>query len=421
MRTHHSSVTEASRVLARRAAWRSRWLEPSALVLITIVLFDCLTRSWGEAPMLAPLLAVPPALAGIGATTVRRPLAYGAVSLLATVIVALKPAKYAGWVPDATIVTVVIITAVATVGTAINVRQERRIAAMKSVAEAAQRAVLRPPPPHIGTLGFDVVYVAAAAEAKVGGDLYEAVATEDHGIRMIMGDVRGKGLGAVELAADVLGMFRELAHNAYTLAELATRLNTGLSRDLGRHEEFVTALLAEVDPESGHTTIFNCGHPAPLLISAAGDATPAQVTLKEVPVPAPPLGLLTLGDCSGAQLDFTLRPNEQLLFYTDGVTEARDAKRAFYPLADRVAALSAKTTIPIQAATRAALRLTASATPDTSTRPGLLDLIRADLLKHVGAPLDDDAALLLVHAPETWPSPRTPAIPAQAAGTVRAG
>ena len=127
--------------------------------------------------MLAPLLAVPPALAGIGAATVRRPLAYGAVSLLAAIVIAVKPTEYAGWLPGATILTVVVITAVATAGTAISVRQERRIAEVTSVAEAAQRALLRPPPPRLGPLGFDVVYVAAAAEAKVGGDLYEVAAT----------------------------------------------------------------------------------------------------------------------------------------------------------------------------------------------------------------------------------------------------
>ena len=150
--------------------------------------------------MLAPLLAVPPALAGIGATSVRRPLAYGAISLLATGLVALKPTEFAGWLPVATAFTVVVITAVAATGTAVNMRQERRIAEVRSVAEAAQRAVLRPPPPRLGPLGFDVVYVAAAAEAKVGGDLYDVTHTAEHGIRVIMGDVRGKGLGAVELA-----------------------------------------------------------------------------------------------------------------------------------------------------------------------------------------------------------------------------
>jgi serine phosphatase RsbU (regulator of sigma subunit) len=405
MRTRLSSVT-AARDLARPAAWLSRWLEFSALVLVTIVLIACLWRPWNEPPMFAPLLAVPPALAGIGAATVRRPLAYGAVSLLAAVAVAFKPTEYAPWLPGATIFTVVVITAVATAGTAISIRQERRIADVTSVAEAAQRAVLRPLPPRLGPLGLDVMYVAAAAEAKVGGDLYEAVATREHGIRVIMGDVRGKGLGAIELATDVLGMFRELAHDARTLGELATRLDAGLGRGLGRHEEFVTALLVEVDPESGQTSIFNCGHPAPLLISAArADAATRRVALLEVPAPAPPLGLLPLGETAGAHLSCTLQPDDQLLLYTDGVTEARDARRAFYPLAERVSALAAKAAAG-PAVGRAVLKSAAS-------RPGLLDLLRADLHRHVGAPIDDDAAMLLVRAPAAWPTARLTSAPAR--------
>src|ERR1700733_6124632 len=342
MRQHLARAPAAARALARPAAWRSRWLEFSALVLITIVLVSCLNRPSGVPPMLAPLLAVPPALAGIGAATVRRPLAYGGLSLLAAIIVALKPTEYAGWLPGTTILTVGVITAVATAGTAVNVRQQRRIADVTSVAEAAQRALLRPLPARLGPLGLDVVYIAAAAEAKVGGDLYEVTRTAEHGIRVIMGDVRGKGLGAVELAADVLGMFRELAHDTCTLGELATRLDTGLGRSLSRHEEFVTALLVGIDPESGRTSIFNCGPPAPLLIPAAADgATAGRVTPMEVPAPAPPLGLLSLGDCSRAQLSHALQPGDQLLLYTDGITEARDAKRVFYPLPERVTALAA--------------------------------------------------------------------------------
>ena len=408
MQTHLPSVTAVARALSRRAAWHSRWLEFSALVLLTVVLVDCLNRPWTEPPMLAPLLAVPPALAGIGAASVRRPLAYGAVSLLAAVVIAAKPTEYAGWLPGATIFTIVVITAVATAGTAISVRQERRIAEVTSVAEAAQRAVLRPLPPRLGPLGLDVVYVAAAAEAKVGGDLYEAVATGAHGIRVIMGDVRGKGLGAIELATDVLGMFREQAHEACTLGELAARLDAGLGRGLGRHEEFVTALLVEIDPESGLTSIFSCGHPAPLLIPAARDGADRCITLMEVPAPAPPLGLLTLGDTSGAQLCCALQPDDQLLLYTDGVTEARDAKRAFYPLPERVSALTAKAA-GSQAAGRALLRPASAG----NARQGLLDLLRADLFKHVGAPLDDDAAMLLVRAPAVWPATRTAAAAAR--------
>jgi len=396
MRRNLAQGVAAARLALRRAAWRSRWLELSALVIITVVLASCLHRRWDEPPMLAPLLAVPPALAGIGAVTVRRPLAYGGVSLLAAVFVAVRPTEFAAWLPAVTMVTTVLITAVATLGTAFSVRQERRIATVRSVAEVAQHALLRPPPERLGGVGFDVAYLAAAAEATVGGDLYEVTRTAEHGIRVIMGDVRGKGLDAVELAADILGMFRELAHDASTLGDLAARLDTGLGRSLGRYEEFVTALLLEIDQESGQASIFSCGHPPPLLISApAGDSAPgstrpASVSTLQVPVPAPPLGLLALGDRSAAQLSFYLRPEDQLLLYTDGVTEARDARRRFYPLSHR-AALAAKTAARAQALNGGA-------------RPGLLGLLRADLLQHVGAPLNDDAALLLIQAPAAWPA-----------------
>jgi serine phosphatase RsbU (regulator of sigma subunit) len=411
MRTHLPTATTVARRLSQRAAWRSRWLEFSALALIIIVLVDCLTRPWDQPPMLAPLLAVPPALAGIGAATVRRPLGVGAVSLIAAFIVVAKPTEYAGWLPITTVFTVAVITALATAGTAISVRQERRIAEVRSVAEAAQRALLRPPPPRLGPLGFDVVYMAAAAEAKVGGDLYEAVATREHGIRVIMGDVRGKGLGAVELATDVLGMFREQAHDASTLGELAARLDAGLGRGLGRHEEFVTALLVEIDQLSGRTLIYNCGHPPPLLIAAAGENAPARpVSLLEVPTPAPPLGLLGLGDRSDAQLSYDMQPNDQLLLYTDGVTEARDAKRAFYPLPERIGALAAKAAGG-QAAGKGVLKPVSGVAGRQAQ--GLLDLVRADLHRHVGAPLDDDAAMLLVHAPGSWPAAQVRAAPAR--------
>jgi hypothetical protein len=98
-----------------------------------------------------------------------------------------------------------------------------------------------------------------------------------------------------------------------------------------------------------------------------------------------------------------LRPDDQLLLYTDGVTEARDAKRAFYPLPERVAVLAAKAAVS-QTGGKAVLKPVSSASGRQAQSHTLLDLLRADLHKHVGAPLDDDAALLLVQAPAAWPA-----------------
>ena len=374
---------------AESVPWRAWWLELSSAVIVAVVLIICAGQIWTAPLLLGPLLAVPPALAGIGAATIRRPLAYGAVSLLAAFIVALTATGDTHWLPVATIVTVVVVTCVATIGTAISEQKEQQIANVISVAEAAQRAVLRPLPAQLGPLELGVVYLAAAADAKVGGDLYD-VARTPHGIRLIIGDVRGKGLGAVEVAADVLGMYREVTHEVHTLGELARRLDAGLARRWGQHEEFVTALLAEIDPDAGRLSIYSCGHPPPILISADG------VTVLEVPAPAPPLGLLTLGDSSGAARTLPFKPNDQLLLYTDGVTEARDGQRAFYPLDERLAALAALGALGAKSVK--------GANGVKGAGSSLLEMLRDDLLRHAGAPLEDDAALLLVRAPAAWPA-----------------
>jgi serine phosphatase RsbU (regulator of sigma subunit) len=369
------------------------WLELVTLAVAVGAAGVCLSGAWGSPLELTPLLAVPPALAGIGAASTRRPLGYGAVALAVAVLSdavirgGLTVFSGAHQLPLAAAGAIAVTTAVSVAGvklsdgkaTADHEQQVQQIANVTSVAEAAQRAVLRPLPEQLGPLRLGVVYLAAAAEARVGGDLYEVAATKEHGIRIIVGDVRGKGLGAVEVAADIIGRFREIAYGVGTLNELAHRLDAGLLRRWGLYEEFVTAVLAEIDTDRGTLTILSCGHPPPLLVSADGN-----VTVLEARAPAPPLGLLTLGSDAGAKSVYPFKPDDQLLLYTDGITEARDASREFYPLAERVAAQVRR--------------------PSKGRYgPGLLDLIRADLLAYVGAPLADDAALLLVRAPAAWP------------------
>jgi hypothetical protein len=352
------------------------------------------TSSAWDGQLLLPLLAVPPALAGIGAATPRLPLAYGAVMLLAAIAAA--PFTTTAEVPAVTAVSILVVTLISASGGARGGQENQRLADVTSVAEAAQRALLRPLPRQVGPLELGVVYLAAAAEARVGGDLYEVTRTQ-FGIRLIVGDVRGKGLDAVEIAADVLGVFREVAHEVYTLAEVARRIDASLARrPAAPLEEFVTAVLAEIDPAAGSLTIYNCGHPPPLVLSPGGNgpsgnspgesdgqgpARRLRVTPVNVPAPALPLRLMSLGDTSGAERTMPLQPGDALLLYTDGVTEARNARREFYPLEERVAEVAARA---------------GGADGD------LLDRLRDDLVRYVGAPLDDDAALLLARVSGPW-------------------
>lgn len=341
----------------------ARLLVVAAYALLTIaVAVDLATN-----PQLtfSPVLATAPALASIGGTRrARVPLTVG---LLALALVALLGLADTG-VPFAVHLTagatVLTLTCVSTANVVLVSTRERELLHSRSVAEAAQRTLLRPPPERIDGLRVAVRYLAAAAEARVGGDLYEVLATP-YGTRLIVGDVRGKGLSAIETAADVLGTFREAAQVEPELRTVARRLDaTVLRRRSG--EEFVTAVLLGVPEAGGPTELVNCGHLPPLLWRAG------VVSEVETPVPDPPLALRDLAAGPYHFLHFAFAPGDLLVLYTDGVTEARDASGRFYPLAERLATM-----------------------PELAPDP-LVDRLVADLRAYTGGALSDDAALLVV-------------------------
>ena len=105
--------------------------------------------------------------------------------------------------------------------------QSGRLANVLQVADAAQRAILAPPPPQIGPVRLAARYVSAAREALVGGDLYEIV-SRPGAVRLLIGDVRGKVLGAVRTATIVLGEFRAAASDLDDLAEVAVQIDRRL-------------------------------------------------------------------------------------------------------------------------------------------------------------------------------------------------
>ncbi|MEU9191343.1 PP2C family protein-serine/threonine phosphatase [Streptomyces sp. NPDC048484] len=192
---------------------------------------------------------------------------------------------------------------------------------LAAVAVSAQRAILRPL-----TFSADGLWVcarsrSAAPLAEIGGDLY-AFAQTPAGLRLIIGDVRGKGLEAVRLSAAAIGHFRDQAYTAPDLATLTARLDKCLAGDLGP-EDFITAVLVEITPK--RLTLANCGHHAPLLLPAAG--TPV---LLEPAEPSTPLGLSP----QPLLQQVPLTEADRVLFYTDGLVEARDRTGSMFALSD---------------------------------------------------------------------------------------
>ncbi|GAA2630892.1 PP2C family protein-serine/threonine phosphatase [Actinomadura fulvescens] len=254
--------------------------------------------------------------------------------------------------------------AFATLTAYIRTNREDALTHMTHVAEVAQQALLRPIPPDIGGLAFAHRYRSAARKAQIGGDLYD-VALTPHGLRLIIGDVKGKGLPAIQQAAAVLRCFRETVFTTAALTHLAKELDARIAPELAA-EDFVTVLLAEFIP--GHVRLVNCGHPPPLRIGS-------HTQLLDAPQPSPPLGL----DPEPVLQYAHLTAGERLLFFTDGLIEAKDPYGAMFPLDERVSAI---------------LR-----TPflDEALQ-GLLDLV----LTHTHGHFHDDLAMVLCQ-----PSPAT--------------
>jgi serine phosphatase RsbU (regulator of sigma subunit) len=278
---------------------------------------------------------------------------------------------------------IVAVTLAAAYASHVRRRREETLFEIRLVADTAQKVLLRPLPSSFEGVEIESLYVAAHAQARIGGDFYEAADTP-YGVRLLLGDVRGKGLTAVGAASAVISCFREAAFDEADLKGIVRRLETSVTRHSAAFpapdlpERFATALLAEIPHDGGRVRLLNCGHPPPLLVHG-GDMRVLEPTAA-----SPPLNLASLiGDHYRVDT-MPFAPGDQLLLYTDGVTETRDRDGEFFPLPDW-------------------LRLQ---DPVSSPR-GLLDGLHRDLLRFSGGRLDDDIAALAVRRPQD-PAPGDP-------------
>jgi serine phosphatase RsbU (regulator of sigma subunit) len=182
-------------------------------------------------------------------------------------------------------------------------------------------------------------YHAADADTHLGGDFY-ALARTVNSTRLVIGDVRGKGLASISETAVMLESFRAAARQELTLSEMVRYMDSSVlwgmrefsRQEAGHDERFVTLAAVEIPDDQPLVRLILCGHPSPLLLH---QGTARTLTASD---PAPPLGFGALADGSYRPETFRYAPGDVLLLYTDGVSEARNARGTFYPLARRAAA-----------------------------------------------------------------------------------
>ncbi|MGY5130420.1 PP2C family protein-serine/threonine phosphatase [Streptomyces nigrescens] len=362
---------------------------------------------------LGPLLVAAPAITAAFAGP-RLTAAIGVLAVAAQVFIGIARHVLFTENLEAQIAALVVVSALVVLFTVVRDRNERRLRQSRSVAAVAQQVLLRPLPVRSGSLEIASLYLAAEEEAEMGGDLFAAARTTSS-TRLIIGDVRGKGLPAYSHAALILGAFRAAAHREATLPRLAVHLDGAVrwdssqwgnapgaeagadataapASDVGSDptpasdvgsapapaapvpgpdpvidtdtdETFATVILLDLPDRQPVVHTITCGHPPPLLLRDG------RVRTLSAEWPALPIGLGGLPGAPGYEVEgFPFEPGDLLLLYTDGVSEARDDKGTFYPLAERAGAWS-----------------------DCSPRQVLRQL-RTDLLAHTNGRLGDDAA-----------------------------
>jgi serine phosphatase RsbU (regulator of sigma subunit) len=229
------------------------------------------------------------------------------------------------------------------------------------IAATLQRGLLPPPLPDIPGWAAAAMYRPAGAENKVGGDFYDAFPIVG-GWMLVIGDVTGRGAQAAAITAQARYTLRTAAWlSGDPIVALAT-LNSAL---LAREDAAlctVVALALSGDAKQP-VRLAVAGHLPPLLVD--GDS------VTEAAEAGPVLG--AFGDASWKLEQAAIRPGQQLVAVTDGITEAGG------PAAERFGE------------TRLHAELAGSESPAISVRKieGALDLFTA------GA-LEDDAAALAV-------------------------
>ncbi|MFC5655976.1 PP2C family protein-serine/threonine phosphatase [Streptomyces nogalater] len=357
------------RVRGRSVAWL-----PPLLLLTGIVLLDFSTGE--RLRMISWIVLVPgisSAICGVWTTA-----GYGLLAVATYVLVdSAWPEQYQAGLGD--FILVAVGGALATLAAAVRVRRERQVVHIRDIADTTRRTVLRPLPPDWAGLEQAGVYLAADVEARVGGDFYD-IQPSPHGTRVLVGDVQGKGLGAVEAAAALLGTFREAGYHEKEIGIVAERLEIRMLRHRSHTaalggadgDRFATAVLIAFPAGTPETLeMVNFGHEPPLVVGPRG--------VRELPSgEGVPLGC---ADLAGGLLPpvrrVPLATDETLLLVTDGVTEARDGPGDFYDLAREV--------------TR-----TVRADPRRAAPHRLVRRVRDGVLRHTGGRLADDTTIFAV-------------------------
>jgi serine phosphatase RsbU (regulator of sigma subunit) len=213
-------------------------------------------------------------------------------------------------------------------------RERQRLEQELSIARTIQQALV----PH-GLHDFPYLAVTGVHHpcTEVGGDYFDALPVDEDRTAVLIADVSGKGLGAALLTTMLQGALSGLSMGADPV-----KVFNHVNRFLCRHNEvgrYATMFIGIIGRD-GMLEYIKAGHPSPLLLRKG------QVT-ELYNEGSFPVGLIPEADYESARLQ--LEPEDTLVLFSDGVTEAENLNHDLFEVSGLSKALAGKQDLPVVA------------------------------------------------------------------------
>jgi len=194
----------------------------------------------------------------------------------------------------------------------VEARDRERIDQELKVAQLIQQQFLPEDLPDLPTWHVAAFYRPART---IGGDFYDFISMPDGRVMVVVGDVTDKGVPAALVMASTHALLRETGSRLASPGEVLARVNNLLCDDIPAHM-FVTCLVLVIDSATGRVDFANAGHNLPYVRATDG-------TVRELRATGMPLGLMP--GLAYDESTAVIAPGEQVLLYSDGLTEQHDA------------------------------------------------------------------------------------------------
>jgi len=169
--------------------------------------------------------------------------------------------------------------------------------------------------------GFDIAGICVPAR-QVGGDYFDFLTHIEDKIDIVIADVSGHNIGAALIMAETRTLIRSSCEKSAPPAELMQHLNEFFYDDLTRTELFISMFYLSLDVVSGTIRYSNAGHNLPLVVRAADNS------IEELDAEG-----MIIGVRKGVVFEeksCSLTPNDTIVLYTDGITEAENSAGEFF-------------------------------------------------------------------------------------------